>query len=246
MDGGYDTRGATIQESQEMMQKSEIKELLSSYNLQPVIEAAQKDRSIIRMLISLVYDKEDVQSWRAIEAIGLVSGEIAKTNADLVRNLSQRFLWMLREESGNGPGSAPEMLGEIVRNSPDVFADIGQVLTSFHDEKMLRRGVMRAIWRICEKRPELLCMTCELMDEKLYLNDEDAVVRAYALMAAGAMGMKDLLPVMEGLRNDQSPVRFYHDGDFIQTTVGEIADKACAGIAGRGTVPLHNTLGRTR
>jgi hypothetical protein len=246
MGSGYDTGGSRIPQRQAMMQKSEIRELLGSYNLQPVVEAAKKDRSLIRMLISLVYDKEDVLSWRAIEAIGLVSGEIAKTNADIVRNLSQRFLWMLREESGNGPGSAPEMLGEIVRNSPDVFADIGQVLTSFHDEKMLRRGVMRAIWRICDKRPELLCMTCELMDEKLYLNDEDAVVRAYALMAAGAMGLQDLLPVMEGLRKDQSPVRFYHDGDFIQTTVGEIADKVCAGIAGRGTVQLHNTPGRTR
>ena len=215
------------------MQKADIKELLSSYDLQPVVEAAKKDRSIIRMLISLVYEKENVQSWRAIEAIGLVSGEIAQTNVDMIRNLSQRFLWMLREESGNGPGSAPEMLGEIVRNSPDAFADIGQVLTSFHDEKMLRRGVMRAIWRICEKRPDLLCITCELMEEKLYLNDEDAVVRAYALMIAGAMGLKDLLPVMEGLRNDQSPVRFYEKGEFTMTTVAEIANKVYAGLSGR-------------
>jgi hypothetical protein len=230
---GYDTGGRRIQKRQEMMQKADIKELLSSYDLQPVVEAAKKDRSIIRMLISLVYEKENVQSWRAIEAIGLVSGEIAQTNVDMIRNLSQRFLWMLREESGNGPGSAPEMLGEIVRNSPDAFADIGQVLTSFHDEKMLRRGVMRAIWRICEKRPDLLCITCELMEEKLYLNDEDAVVRAYALMIAGAMGLKDLLPVMEGLRNDQSPVRFYEKGEFTMTTVAEIANKVYAGLSGR-------------
>jgi hypothetical protein len=214
-----------------MMQKSEIKELLSSYNLQPVVEAATKDRGLIRVLISLVYDKEAVQSWRAIEAIGLVSGEIARTNIDVVRNLSQRFLWMLREESGNGPGSAPEMLGEIVRNSPDAFADVGQVLTSFHDERMLRRGVMRALWRICEKRPDLLCMTCELMEEKLYLNDEDAVVRAYALMIAGALGIKDFLPDMERLTKDQSPVRFYEGGDFIHTTVAEIANNVCGGIA---------------
>ena len=233
MGGGYGTGGKRIPKRQEMMQKSEIRELLDSYNLQPVVEAAKKDRSIIRMLISLVYDKEDVQSWRAIEAIGLVSGEIAQTNTDVVRNLSQRFLWMLREESGNGPGSAPEMLGEIVRNSPDAFADIGQVLTSFHDEKMLRRGVMRAIWRICEQRPDLLCITCELMEEKLYLNDEDAVVRAYALMIAGAIGLKDLLPVMEGLRNDQSPVRFYEKGEFTMTTVADIANKVYAGLSGR-------------
>ena len=233
MGGGYGTGGKRIPKRQKMMQKSEIRELLDSYNIQPVVEAAKKDRSIIRMLISLVYDKEDVQSWRAIEAIGLVSGEIAQTNTDVVRNLSQRFLWMLREESGNGPGSAPEMLGEIVRNSPDAFADIGQVLTSFHDEKMLRRGVMRAIWRICEQRPDLLCITCELMEEKLYLNDEDAVVRAYALMIAGAIGLKDLLPVMEGLRNDQSPVRFYEKGEFTMTTVADIANKVYAGLSGR-------------
>ena len=233
MGGGYGTGGKRIPKRQEMMQKSEIRELLDSYNIQPVVEAAKKDRSIIRMLISLVYDKEDVQSWRAIEAIGLVSGEIAQTNTDVVRNLSQRFLWMLREESGNGPGSAPEMLGEIVRNSPDAFADIGQVLTSFHDEKMLRRGVMRAIWRICEQRPDLLCITCELMEEKLYLNDEDAVVRAYALMIAGAIGLKDLLPVMEELRKDQSPVRFYEKGEFTMTTVADIANKVYTGLSGR-------------
>ncbi|NJD57515.1 MAG: hypothetical protein FIA94_14090 [Nitrospirae bacterium] len=215
------------------MQKAEVRELLDSYNLQQLVEAAKKDRGIVRMLISLVYDKEDVQSWRAIEAIGIVAGEIAKTNADIVRNLSQRFLWMLREESGNGPGSAPEMLGEIVRNSPDVFADIGQVLTSFHDELMLRRGVMRALWRISEKRPDLLCMTCELIEKNLYLNDGDAVVRAYALMTAGALDMKDLLPVIEGLRNDNSSVRFYDGGEFIQTTVAEVANKVCAGFAGR-------------
>lgn len=215
------------------MQKAEVRELLDAYNLQQLVDTAKKDRSIIRVLISLVYDKEDVQSWRAIEAIGLASGEIAKTNSDIVRNLSQRFLWMLREESGNGPGSAPEMLGEIVRNSPDVFADIGQVLTSFHDELMLRRGVMRALWRISEKRPDLLCMTCELMEKNLYLGDEDALVRAYALMIAGALDMRDLLPVIEGLRSDNSPVRFYDEGEFIQTTVAEIANKISAGFAGR-------------
>ena len=216
-----------------MIQKSEIRELLGSYQLETIVGAAKKDRSMIRMLISLVYDKEDVQSWRAIEAIGLASGEIAKTNGDVIRNLSQRFLWMLREESGNGPGSAPEMLGEIVRNSPDAFADIGQVVISFHDERMLRRGVMRAIWRICERRPDLLTITHELMEEKLYLHDEDATVRAYALMIAEKLGLQEFRPIMEGLRGDESPVKIYENGEFMQTTVAAVAGKVCAGSSGR-------------
>jgi len=215
------------------MQKSEIRELLGQYQLQPIIEAAKKDRSIIRMLISLVYDKENLESWRAIEAIGLVAGEIAKTNVDLIRNLCQRFLWMMRDESGNGPGSAPELLGEIVRSTPDAFCDIGQVITSFHDEKMLRRGVMRAIWRIADRRPDLICITQDLKEQKLCLDDDDAGVRAYALMIAGAMGLQEYRPLMEGLMGDMSPVTIYNDGEFMKTTVSEIASKVVTGLQGK-------------
>jgi len=215
------------------MQKPEITALLGAYQLQPIIEAAKRDRSVIRMLISLVYDKEHLQSWRAIEAIGLAAGEIAKTNVDVIRNLSQRFLWMMRDESGNGPGSAPELLGEIVRSTPDAFADIGQVLTSFHDEKMLRRGVMRAIWRIVEKRPDLLTMTQEIMEQKLYLDDDDAVVRAYALMISGLLGLTEFLPLVQSLRDDSSPITIYDNGEFMIASVAEIAKKIVAGLQAR-------------
>ena len=215
------------------MQKPEITALLGAYQLQPIIEAAKRDRSVIRMLISLVYDKEHLQSWRAIEAIGLAAGEIAKTNVDVIRNLSQRFLWMMRDESGNGPGSAPELLGEIVRSTPDAFADIGQVLTSFHDEKMLRRGVMRAIWRIVEKRPDLLTMTQEIMEQKLCLDDDDAVVRAYALMISGLLGLTEFLPLVQSLRDDSSPITIYDNGEFMIASVAEIAKKIVAGLQAR-------------
>ena len=212
------------------MQKAEIIALLDAYDLQAIIEVAKQDRSIIRMLISLVYDKQHLLSWRAIEAIGLVSGEIAKTNVDMIRNLSQRFLWMMRDESGNGPGSAPELLGEIVRNSPDAFADIGQVVTSFHDELMLRRGVMRAIWRMTEKRPDLLNMPKELMAEKLCLRDEDPYVRAYALMITGVLGMQEFFPVVKSLESDESPVELYESGKFRKMTVSEISRKITAAM----------------
>jgi len=140
---------------------------------------------------------------------------------------------MMRDESGNGPGSAPELLGEIVRSTPDAFADIGQIVISFHDEKMLRRGVMRAIWRIVEKRPDLLTMTQTFMEQKLCLDDDDADVRAYALMIAGALGLKEFLPVVERLRNDASPVKIYDNGEFMVTSVAEIANTAAAVMAGR-------------
>jgi hypothetical protein len=214
------------------MQKNEVKALLQDYNIPELVAAGTRDRGLIRTLISLVYDKEDVMSWRAIEAIGHIAGAIAATNPDVIRNLSQRLLWMLREESGNGPGSAPEMLGEIVRNSADAFCDIAAIITSFHDEEMLRRGVLRATWRICEVRPDLICLTHEMIGQKLYLDDPDPVVRSYALMIAGKLGLKEFLPLMEKLRDDNSTVRMYEDGRFVQAAVAEIAHKVCAGMAG--------------
>ena len=128
---------------------------------------------------------------------------------------------------------APEMLGEIVRNSPDAFCDIAAIITSFHDEEMLRRGVFRAAWRICEVRPDLVCLTHEMLGQKLYLDDADPVVRSYALMIAGKMGLTEFLPLMEKLRDDASPVRMYEDGEFVETNVGEIANTVCAGMSGR-------------
>ncbi len=215
------------------MQKTEIRQLLGLYKLQPIIEEAKKNRAVIRTLISLVYDKDNLQSWRAIEAIGLISGEIAKTNPEIIRNLSQRFLWMMRDESGNGPGSAPELLGEIVRSAPESFADIGQIVISFYDEKMLRRGVMRAIWRIIEKRPDLLTMTQAFMEQKLGLDDEDAETRAYAVMITGALGLQAFFPLVRELRNDSSPVRIYDKGEFRLGTVAEVAIKVVADIQAR-------------
>jgi hypothetical protein len=213
------------------MQKNEVKALLQDYNIPELVAAGTRDRGLIRTLISLVYNKEDIMSWRAIEAIGCISGAIAATNPEVIRNLSQRLLWMLREESGNGPGSAPEMLGEIVRNSPDAFCDIAAIITSFHDEEMLRRGVFRAAWRVCEVRPDLVCLTHEMIGQNIYLEDPDPVVRGYALLIAGKLGLKEFLPLMEKLRDDTSPVRMYEDGRFVETKVAEIANNVYAGMS---------------
>ena len=126
------------------MQRKEILLLLEEKKYDEVTALAKKDiRGLFRLLISITYDKSDVLCWRAIEVTGIIAGEIAKTSPDVIRNLAQRLLWMLRDESGNNISSAPEMLGEIVRNSPDSFADIAPVIASFHDELMLKPGVLQ-------------------------------------------------------------------------------------------------------
>jgi hypothetical protein len=204
-------------------QRKKIIRLLEDRDFAGLISLAEKDRSVFRTLISLSYDKESVVSWTAVEAIGKIAGQRARTEPELIRHLVQRILWMMREESGNNPWSAPEMLGEIVRNAPEDFSDIVPIIASFHDEEMLRRGVLRALVRISEVRADLVRRASSLAG--LYLGHSDAVTRAYALKLAGNEGLKDLLVCIEALKDDPAVVRLYSEGDFESIAIGKIAEE---------------------
>ena len=206
------------------MQRNEILLLLEENKYDKIKGLAEKNTSgLFRLLTSITYDKSTVICWRAVEATGIIAGEIAKTRPEVIRNLAQRLLWMLRDESGNNISSAPEMLGEIVRNSPDLFADIAPVIASFHDELMLKHGVLRAVFRIGEVRPDLIGISAEFTEP--FLRDEDPLVRAYALLISGAYKLKGALPAVSSMKNDDSIFTLYRDGGFISMGIGELAAK---------------------
>ncbi len=206
-----------------MATRNEVIECLKEKDFPRLLAIAEGTRGIFRTLISLTYDKEDVISWRAIEAVGLIAGERAKADPAGVRGLVQRILWMMREESGNNPWSAPEMLGEIVRNSPDEFCDIAPIIVSFHDEEILRRGVLRAIARISEIRPDLVESVSPIVGD--YLRHDDAFTRFYALLIMSRLRLTRLLPYGEALMGDKSEVKIYEDRDFKAVSLAKIAEE---------------------
>ncbi len=206
-----------------MSLKTEIVRLLEERNYAEIINIAKSRRNVAALLISCTYDKERLVCWRAIEALGLLSADTAKADAAEARNLAQRLLWMMREESGNNAWSAAEILGEIVRNSPDDFSDLAPIIASFHDEELFRRGVMRALLRIGEKRPDLVLPSAAFVGQ--YLADPDAVVRCYAVLIARQLKLNGLRPALEELRSDQSEAAIYSDGDFRMHRIGKIAEE---------------------
>ena len=206
-----------------MTLRQRVIELLDRKDWDALRQAASEG-GIMRLLVSLTYDKASLRSWRAIEAVGLVAGDLGRSDPDAVRNLSQRLLWMLREESGNNPWSVPDLLGEIVRNNPEDLADLAPIITSFCDEEILKSGVMRATVRIAEIRPELIEERGRSLAGE-FISDKDPLVRAYALILAGLLGVKEMLPAVEALRADDGPIMLYHDGELTPSTVGKIADQ---------------------
>lgn len=218
----------TISKGGKVKVKDKVRGLLESRDYEDVSEMAMQDRGVIKWLISLTYDKEDVISWRAIEAVGVISRNFAKEMMDVLRDTMRRLLWSMGEESGGIGWGAAEMLGEIISGNPDAFHDIVPILWSFKDEEMFRAGILWAMGRISMIRPDLTAFIVKDLPDMM--RDINPLVRGYSAWVAGMLhGASDAGNCREQmlqLLDDSSRVVFYKEGDLILRTVGEIAREA--------------------
>src|SRR5208337_4405742 len=221
---GHD-RSRAITEESKMSMKDRIKGLLKLRAYDQVADMAEQDKGIIRWLISLSYDKQDVISWRAIEAIGVISRTFSKGSMDILRETIRRLLWSMGEESGGIGWSAAEMVGEIVTGDPDAFNDIIPILWSFKEEEMFRAGILWAMGRIGMIRPELVAFIIPDLPEML--EDRNPVVRGYTVLLMGilpeALNAGNSRQQISKLLGDINTVPVYNKGELLTRTVGEIA-----------------------
>lgn len=204
--------------------KKEVLSLLEQKKYEEMLKVSASVHKIINILISLSYDKNKYISWRAIEAVGLVSKEIAKSDAETVRNIVGRLLWMIRDESGGIGWSVPETLGEIVRNNPQLCADIAPIIASFHEEKMLTAGVLWALGRIGKINDETVGYAIPIILP--YLQSDDPTLRGYAAFALGNIGAIGAVSKLAKLMSDNNLVTFYKKGELHQKSVGGFAEEA--------------------
>jgi len=212
--------------------KKEIRRLLEQKDFSALEKLPSIEKNI-SILISLSYDKQSALSWRAIEAIGLLTAALAKTNPDRIRNIVGRLLWMIRDESGGIGWSVPEILGEIVRNNPVLCQDIAPIIASFHDEKMLTPGVLRAMGRVGRINDETIRYAVPII--RSYLDADDPVVRGLAVNAAAEMGDTDSLMLLDGIKQDSREISLYEDGELVKTTVGRLSAEAAKRLTEEGS-----------
>jgi len=208
--------------------KKEIKSLLAKKDFAGLQKLYSVDKKVITTLISLSYDKSNNIAWRSIEVIGILSGHIAKIDSEIVRNMVGRLLWMIRDESGGIGWSVPEILGEIVRNNPELCADIAPIIASFHEEKMLTPGVLWALSRMGKLNPDTVDHAIPII--RSYISDNNIKNRCYAAKALGELGTVDDLKNLEKLKTDNNIIDIYENGELVKKTVGEIAEEAIAKI----------------
>ncbi|GAB4536169.1 MAG: hypothetical protein Fur0020_04020 [Thermodesulfovibrionia bacterium] len=207
--------------------KQEIRRALQERDYKGIIELWSKNNGVIRMLISMTYDKADIMAWRAIEAIGLVTKAMSEKRPTVtsparedVRNLAGRLLWMMRDESGGIGWSAPEILGEIIRNNPGSCVDLIPVLLSFHEEEMLCSGVMWAMGRIAEIDKGLVLFAIPTIVS--HLNDPNPYIRGMAIWSLNKMNPDGYRDMVKGVALDNSEIMIYDKGELQRTSIAEL------------------------
>lgn len=204
--------------------KKQAVSLLENNDFQGLMKLSDSPHKLVNILITLTYDKKDRISWRAMEAIGLLTGRLSESDPDAVRNIVGRLLWMIRDESGGIGWSVPEILGEIVKNSPVLCEDIAPIIASFHEEKMLTSGVLWAMARIGRINEDTVRYAAPLFLP--YLDAPDHTVRGYAAYALGELRSPEASDRIKELKNDGNTVDFYEDGELKELTVGDIASSS--------------------
>ena len=203
--------------------KEKIRDALLAADLEKIARLSRHDKRVFSVLISLAYDKEDVLCWRAIEAMGKAAAVVAGEDPASVRNIVRRLLWSLSDESGGMAWSAPEMLAEIVVNTPRLCADIPPIILSLQEEEIFLKGVLWAMGRVIHSGIDVEGSRDIAFQS---LGHEDPAVRGLALYVLSGDKSTGVTDRIKELAHDKGQFKIYRNHQLIETTVGDAAKEA--------------------
>ncbi len=198
--------------------RNKIIELLAGREYEILMGMASGNKGVLRQLISLTYDKSGILCWRAIEASGLI---VARMTPQEARDSADRVFWMMRDESGGNAWSAPEILGEMIRNRPEKLGHLVPMLVSFREEEIFCAGILYALSRIASADEKLAMPYRELAF--LYLKHPSPPCRGNALLLLRGLKADTYASSIKELSGDRNSFTYYNGGELAETTLGELA-----------------------
>ncbi len=204
-----------------------VRERLRSRDYEAVLGLAGSERKLVRAVISLLYEREELIRWRAVTMVG----RLAVAEPEMVRPLIGRFFWWMNDESGGIGWSSAPALAEIGRMAPTMLRDTVRVVIHYRAERILFPGVLWAIGRLAKTyRRE----TEEAVPDLLgFLADDDGTLRGLAAWALGEIKNPRALDGLTARLKDSRRVTIYEEGDLAVKKVGTVAAEAMEKISAR-------------
>ncbi len=205
--------------------RRELNELVKEYQVERIKDIAREDKRVIRDLQRLLYSDDELLRLKAADILGKAAAVIALKDPAPVTKLLQG-LFTSFEYTASSSWGAVNAIGEIIANSPDIFAGYIPTLYQFLGEKTLRSSALSAIVSIAKSRPDYIQKTAYYFVP--YLQDSDPAVRGCTAWLLGFLDAAKAKGDLEAVKDDQNIVKLYENGNMYEKTVGQLAAEALA------------------
>lgn len=215
-------------EKDEKRVKARLRGWLDQEDYTAIVREAAQNKRVLSVLLSLIYDRDDLTGWRAVWALGLAAAVVAATDAEFVRNILRRLLWSLNDESGSiGWRSAPA-LGAIIAGQPRQFAEFIPLVVALFDleERHFDPGILWAIGQIAAQ--DAAAVRFALPHVLARLTDPRPATRGLAARCLGYLGDASVIPHLEALQGDEARLSLFSAGQWQEQSVGALAGEAVA------------------
>lgn len=198
--------------------KKDFFALLEKDDFETIQKVSLQDKNILSWLISLSYDKENPNSWKAIEAMGYVAkAYIEIQDIETLRNTIRKLLWSMTDESGGIGWRSAELIGEIIYAEPSLFEDIIPILWSQREEESFLESVLRSMIKLSKKINLSNYIKFDKDEFEKLLNHENETIRA--LTAIFINKLKLNLQIPEEIKNIMLPL--YNKGKIIKLGIAK-------------------------
>ena len=234
------------------MKKEEVIHLLKSPDFSQRLDSWKRVpfHKTLNHLISALCSEDEEVKWHAVTATGFLVSTLAAVDLEGARNIVRRMIWSLNEESGGVGWGIPEALGEILARNETLAHEFAPLLVSyiqpgdnFFNFEPLRRGVLWAVGRAAQTRPELL-RSLGAGDALLpFLKSGDAGVRGVAAWGLGQLRDEQGLSGLARLLPDRETVQIYLEGRLRFFPINQLAEEAMEKISKGPVSPTDRGMG---
>jgi len=207
--------------------KKDIENLVAEYNLYEIVNLAHQDKKIIIYLQRLLYSADDLLRMRAAETLGCAAAVISDYDPKTVTKLLKNLFISISDTASSSWG-AIDAIGEIISRKTKQHASYTPQLYPFISDRELLPEVLRALVRITGSEPKpFQKIRFSLIP---FLKDNNPEIRAYSIIIMKNLKAIDARDDIESLTGDNTKVVIYQDGNFMKTSINNLAASALENI----------------
>jgi hypothetical protein len=203
--------------------KETVHEYVYDNKIEELAALAESDARVFSELQRMIYTPDEPLRWRIIEITGEVCKRVGEKRPDVISKFLTRLL-QNAAASGASAWGAIETSGVIISTNPELFGEYSEAILSFLKFENLWKDTLWAIGRIASINSNLVKYAFNPLCS--FLENSDPSLRGHAAWALGELGNNSSREALKKLETDDTVLSIYKDGQFKETTVGQLAQEA--------------------